>query len=130
MLKHIKSMLIIFTFCLLFIGCTNNNKNIVINDKNNEPTKIIEETPTNKEEYVSFVAKIIEINDNNYLVEPLENTNEAKSSDIISVGISNVEEIPTDIKVDDYIMIVEKTITKIKRKNQAKLSAVPFLHNV
>ena len=105
MLKHIKSMLIVFTFCLLFIGCTNNNKNIVINDKNNEPNKITEETPTNEKEYVSFVAKVMEINDSNYLVEPLENTNEAKSSDRISVGISNVKEIPNDIKVDDYIEI-------------------------
>ena len=52
---------------------------------------------------VSFEAKILEIHEKSILVEPVEGSNELKSSDKISLGVSNIN-IDFDLQLGQTIL--------------------------
>ena len=82
-----KNKNILFIVCLIALlclaGCNDSPNTNIVNEPNNQQEE-------NNIQEVSFKAEIIEIFDNSILVKPLEGEDEMKSSDKISVSISNI----------------------------------------
>lgn len=72
---------------LLFVACSNSSAK-----------------DTSIESEASVIATITEIQDSTFLVEPIEGSEELKSSDVFSVSHVDVE-MPADLEVGDQVEI-------------------------
>lgn len=84
-MKKYSSILLSILFILSFMGCG-------------------KKEPVGDPPSVSFQATILEINDQTYLVEPVEGSNELKSSDQIVVPMKNMNPSP-EPEIGDVIEI-------------------------
>ena len=89
-------LIFLLMFSISLVACGNNINNNIVDEPNND--EIIKKE-------VSFEAKILEIHEKSILVEPVEGSNELKSSDKISLGVSNIN-IDFDLQLGQTIKIV------------------------